>query len=179
MEQGAILRRSAATCAALLATVLPGVAQQNDDAAVIDAAGPRPCLPQPRIKRTKILDNRNIVFVTHQDQIYNNPLPKQCATLNRRSLVNYEVANGYVCAGDRFQVIVETAPKVFMPGPLCELGTFVPITEAELDDLTAMTASKRERASRGRSSREAVTTEQIELPRNEPPPTDAGPTPVD
>lgn len=167
MELGAILRRSAATCAALVATALPGVAQQNDDPADIDAAGPRPCLPQPTIKRTKILDNRNIVFVTHQDEIYNNPLPKQCATLNRRSLVNYEVANGYVCAGDRFQVILETAPKVFMPGPLCELGTFVPITQAELDDLTAMTGPKRERAARGRSSREAVTAEPIELPRQE------------
>ena len=85
--------------------------------------------------------------------------------MNRRSLINYGVANGRVCAGDRFQVMLETAPKSFLPGPLCELGAFVPITEAELEDLTAMTEPDRQRRSRGRSSREAVTSEQVELPR--------------
>jgi hypothetical protein len=158
-------RRSAALCTALLAALLarPGGTQENvDDTGASD--GPRSCLAQPTIRRTKILSNRNIVFFTRQDAIYNNELPKQCASLNRRSLINYGIANGRVCAGDRFQVMTETSPKNFLPGPLCELGTFVPITEAELDDLTAMTEHNRERSRRGRSKREAVTTEQIELP---------------
>ena len=167
MDHSRTFRRSAAACAALLAIAVPGAAQQNEDTGVTDAAGPRACLPAPTIRRTKILNNRNIVFVTRQEEIYSNELPKQCMTLNRRSLINYGIANGRVCAGDRFQVMLETAPKNFLPGPLCEFGTFVPITEAELEDLTAMTEPDRERRSRGRSTREAVTTEQVELPRDE------------
>jgi hypothetical protein len=179
MDYNHILRRSAAACAALLVIAVPGAAQQSEDAAVAAATGPRACLPQPLIKRTKILDNRNIVFVTRQDEIYNNQLPKQCTSLNRRSLVNYGIANGRVCAGDRFQILLETAPKNFFPGPLCELGAFVPITEAELEDLTAMTEPDRERRPRSRSSREAVTTEKIELPRGEAAPGNAEPAPAE
>ena len=118
------------------------------------------------------MNNRTIVFVTRQDEIYNHELPKRCPSLNRRSLVNFGIANGRVCAGDRFQVLLETTPKNFVPGPLCELGTFVPITEAELEDLTAMTDEKRER--RGRSKREAISTEEVELaPPAATPPADA------
>jgi hypothetical protein len=41
----------------------------------------------------------------------------------------------------------------------------VPITEAELEDLRAMTEEDRQKnRSRGRSRREAVSTQQIELP---------------
>jgi hypothetical protein len=179
MDYNDTLKRSAAACAALLAIAVPGAAQQNEDAAVAEATGPRSCLPQPQIQRTKILDNRNIVFVTRNDEIYNNQLPKQCMNLNRRSLVNYGIANGRVCAGDRFQVMLETAPKNFLPGPMCELGAFVPITEAELEDLTVMTEPGRERRPRGRSSREAVTTEKIELPRDEAAPANAEPAPAE
>jgi hypothetical protein len=165
MENGSSRTRSATLCAALLVALLarPGGAQENvDDPRAPE--GPRSCLPQATIQRTKILSNRNIVFFTRQDAIYNNELPKQCASLNRRSLINNGIANGRICAGDRFQVMIETSPKNFLPGPLCELGTFVPITEAELEDLTVMTEQTRERSRRGRSKREAVTTEEIELP---------------
>jgi hypothetical protein len=170
MDNGSILRRSAATCAALVAAALavPGAAQQGKEAEPTHAAsGPRSCLPHPTINRTKILNGRNIIFVTYDDTIYNNHLPKQCPTLNRRSLVNYGIANGRICAGDRFQILWENTPGSFLPGVFCALGNFVPITEAELEDLVAMTEQNPERRRRGRSSREAVTTEQVDLPRAE------------
>ena len=56
----------------------------------------------------------------------------------------------------------------YVPGFVCQLGHFLPITAAELEDLTAMTDEDRARTSRKRSSREAVTTEQVELPPTEP-----------
>jgi hypothetical protein len=179
MDHGGMFRRWTAACAALFGIVVAGAAQESEDTAVAETTGARACLPQPTIERTKILSNRNIVFITHQDEIYNNELPKQCRGLNRRSLVNFGIANGRVCARDRFQVMVETTPKSFLPGALCELGTFVSITEAELEDLTAMTEPNRERRSRGRSSREAVTTEQIELPRDDAAPQSTEPAPTE
>jgi hypothetical protein len=172
MDKSSTLRKVAATGAALLAAALmaPGAAQQGDEAEVADASrDPRSCLPHPTIDRTKILNGRNIVFVTRDNTIYNNQLPKQCASLRRNSLVNYGIANGRICAGDRFQVLWENRPGSYLPGAQCQLGNFVPISAAELEDLVAMTAEKRERRGRGRSTREAVTSEKIELPQAETP----------
>jgi hypothetical protein len=58
---------------------------------------------------------------------------------------------------------------------MCRLGNFVPITTAELDDLVAITEENRMRARRGRSTREAVTTSPVTLPRDEPAPAAAPP----
>ena len=41
------------------------------------------CLNHPTIRRTKILNERNIVFVTRDGTIYNNQLPRQCPSLRR------------------------------------------------------------------------------------------------
>jgi hypothetical protein len=52
----------------------------------------------------------------------------------------------------------------YAPAFVCQLGTFVPITEDELETLTAMTEENRSRRSARRSKGEAVTTEEVELP---------------
>jgi hypothetical protein len=166
MYNGSSYRQSA--YAALLAAALTApIGAQQGGAEDDPAVAPRSCLPHPSIDRTKILNGRNIVFVTQDDTIYNNELPEACPSLKRNSLVNYGIANGRVCSGDKFQVLWETTPRNYMPAFLCELGTFVPITEAELEHLMAMTEETRGRRGRGRSSREAVTTEQLERPRAE------------
>jgi hypothetical protein len=173
MDTATIIGRAGATCAALLTAALGlCVAAQQDEEAEPTAAAtdPRACLAHPTIDRTKILNGRNIVFVTRDDTIYNNQLPKECPTLNRRSLVNYGIQNGRMCAGDRFQVLWESGPGRYQPSAMCQLGTFVPITESELDDLVTMTEENRERSRRGRSKREAVTTEEVELPPTAPAP---------
>jgi hypothetical protein len=180
VDRGSILRRSAATCAVLLVAALttPIAAQQNDDAeATATSSAPRSCLPHPTIDRTKVLNDRNIVFVTRDDTIYHNELPKQCPSLKRNSLVNYGIANGRVCVGDRFQVLWETSPGNYLPASMCQLGSFRPISNTELDDLLAMTEENREKRRRGRSTREAVTTEQVELPQAEAAPADAAISP--
>src|SRR5688572_356772 len=166
MGNGSLLKRSSATCAMLLAALsVPALAQQAEEDDGADRTGaPVSCLKQPEIRRARILSNRNIVFVTRFEEIYNNELPKQCSGLRRDGLVNYPITSGRLCAGDRFQVLMETQPGTYLPGALCPLGTFVPITEAELEDLETMTDEQRTRRPRGRSNREAVTSEQVELP---------------
>ena len=180
MNKANNIGRAGATCAALLAAALtaPGAGQQGEDAdTAATPTGPRSCLPQPNIDRTKVLNGRNIVFVTRDRTIYNNELPKQCPSLNRRSLVNYGIQNGRICAGDRFQVLWENGPGNYQPTAMCALGNFVPITATELDDLMAMTEENRERSKRGRSKREAVTAEPVEAPLATPAPA-AGETAV-
>jgi len=168
MDKASLFERSSATCAALLTAVFaaPLAAQHGEEADAGDAIdrGPQACLSQTDIRRATILSDRNIVFVTRHDEIYNNQLPKECPGLNRKSLVNYPITSRRLCAGDRFQILWEQSPGNFLPATTCPLGAFVPITEAELDDLTAMTEENRSRKQRGRSAREAVTTEQVQLP---------------
>ena len=174
MDKARSLKRAAATCAALLATAsaTPGAAQPGDEADDGDAqkSGPVSCINRTDIRRTKVLGDRNIIFVTRQNEIYSNVLAKQCPNLTRNSVVNYAISSGRVCEGDRFQVLWEQRPGSYIPTAMCPLGMFVPITESELEDLTAMTEENRAKAKRGRSTREAVTTEQVEVPPAEAPP---------
>ena len=165
---------------ALLAAAFSGStnAQDGED----EEAAPRAivqCLSHPTIDRTKVLNDRNIVFVTRNDTIYHNELPKQCPSLRRNSLVNYGIANGRVCGGDKFQVLWEISPGNYSPAFLCELGTFRSISAIELEDLVSMTEENREKRRRGRSRREAVTSEEVELPRTEAAPANAAPVPAE
>ena len=63
------------------------------------------CLNQPTIRRTKILNEGNIVFITRDGTIYNNQLPRQCPSLRRSSLVNYGIEHSRLCAGNSFAVL--------------------------------------------------------------------------
>ena len=115
------------------------------------------------IRRTRIINDRNIAFFTRDGKIYNNQLPRQCPSLRRRSVVNYAIANSRICEGTQFQVMWEAGTNNFVPAFVCRLGRFVPITEAQLEDLEELT-SKEPRPRRRRNTREAVTTEQVDLP---------------
>lgn len=124
------------------------------------------CLDHTMIRRTRVLNNRNIVFITRDNEIYNNQLPKECPSLRRGSLVSYPIEQRRLCSGGSFQVLWQTgaANNSYTPAFVCHLGYFVPISESELEDLTAATDSSGERRPRRRSRREAITTKQVELP---------------
>jgi hypothetical protein len=173
MDGARIFKRSLAAWAAMLAAAFaaPVAAQQGEDEEASEVSGgPRACLNQNEIRRATILNGRTIVFITRFDKIYSNQLPKECPGLQRKSLVNYPITNRRLCASDRLQVLWEQQPGSYLPAAVCPLGTFVPITEAELEDLVTMTEENRARRQRGRSTREAVTTEQVELPPAATPP---------
>lgn len=161
-------RRLAGWAAALAMTAATAAAQDGatDDDDEIDVA--TPCLNHPAIRQTRIIDDRNIAFFTRDGKIYNNQLPRQCPSLRRRSVVNYAIANSRICEGTQFQVMWEAGTNNFVPAFVCMLGTFVPITAEQLADLEELT-SKEPRARRRRNTREAVTTEQVELPTEEAP----------
>src|SRR5690242_20092357 len=122
MDKASILRRSAALGAALLATAAAATVagQQREDADDADAqrSGPKSCINRSDIRRTKILSDRNIVFVTRHAEIYSNQLAKQCPNLTRNSVVNYPTSGGRMCQGDRFQVLWEQRPGSYLPTSL-------------------------------------------------------------
>jgi hypothetical protein len=174
MSKDNSLVRTTGTCALAVAATLYAAAVPAQDSEEQAPNAPRDvqsCLNHPQIKRTKILNDSNIIFTMRDDTIYASRLPKQCPSLRRNSVVNYAIESSRLCAGSYFQVLWNKGGAAnYAPGFICQLGWFVPITAQELEDLTTMTDPNRNRREHGRSSREAVTTEPVELPPPEPAP---------
>lgn len=152
--------------AALLCALLPGATAFADDEATSVA---QPCIKHSQLKRTKVLGNRNILFVTRDGSMYNNELPRQCPSMRRNAIVNYAIRgpNADMCAGDSFQVLWDIGTS-YAPAFICQLGLFAPISEDEAADLEAVTAERNERRPRRRGERDMVQAERVELPAEAP-----------
>lgn len=139
------------------------------------------CLYQPTIKRSKVLNDRNILYVTKDNQSYNNVLPKQCPGLRRDTTLSYTYVNSKLCAGSTFTVLMRVSigsnttaytnpatnehialpAPAFVPTYVCQLGMFTPVTDSEVEDILGATEDKPRR--NRPSTREMVQTEQVEL----------------
>lgn len=146
------------------------------------------CLPQINIKRSRVLNDRNILYVTKGGQAYNNVLPKQCPALRRDTTLAYTYVNAKLCAGSTFTVLQrvgigsQTQPywnpatneKIALPAPafvptfVCQLGLFTPVSESEVEDIIGATEDKPRRSRR--STREMVETENVSAPTPAPSP---------
>jgi hypothetical protein len=148
--------------ATLLAT--PLAAQQGDGDE--DARAVLSCLDNRTIRRTTVVSARNILFVMRDGRHYNNALPRECPSLNRRSLVNYAVEANRLCAGSQFQVLWQNGSSDYVPAFTCQLGAFLPIDEDEAADLLATSEPRANRREpRRRTGRDAVTSTPVELPK--------------
>jgi hypothetical protein len=155
-----------AVLAVLLTAATPAQdGAETDDGGEVEVA--QACLDHPTIRRTRIINDRNIAFFMRDGTIYLNQLPRQCPSLRTRSIVNYAIENRRICESSLFQVMWEAGTGNFVPSFVCRLGSFVPVTAEQIEDLEILTTEER-RSSRRRNTREAVTTEPIELPPPEP-----------
>jgi hypothetical protein len=153
-----------------------GMASADDDASVATA-----CLRRSDIRTTKILDDRNVLFITRDRITYSNQLTHQCPGMRRNSAMSFTYANnGKLCAGSTFTVLYRTAASTnttpytnpatnehialqgppFVVGPTCQLGLFGPVSEDELKVL--MAATEEPKRSRRRGDQDAVKTEAIQ-----------------
>jgi hypothetical protein len=155
---------SAALYAAFGIALLGGVAVADDNETSVAQA----CLNHPSIRRTKVLDSQNILFVTRDDQTYHNQLPRECPTMRRNALLNYNIVNKELCAGNRFAVLWQVGTS-WIPGFVCELGMFRPVSEDEVKDLMALTENepRKRRSGRAGSVPAPIETEVVELPQEE------------
>jgi hypothetical protein len=142
------------------------------------APGPTACLRREDIRSTKVLDDRNILFITRDRTTYNNQLARRCPGMRRATPLSFTYADHGLCAGSTFSVLMrvgsgnsiavnDPANNVHytLPGPnlvqgaTCELASFAPISEDEIEVLKA--ATDVERKSRKRGNRDAVKTEAV------------------
>jgi Family of unknown function (DUF6491) len=168
----------------LLLAVVVGAAVQAGSAAAVaekeDAKTAAACLRRTEIKGTKVLDARNVLVTMRDRSTYRSQLAKQCPGLRRGMAMSLTYSDNKLCAGSTFTVLMRagastnstsvTVPgsnehlsvpgPAFVPGAVCQLGMFTPISEDEIDALVAATTE--DQRSRRRSDRDAVKTEAVE-----------------
>jgi hypothetical protein len=159
--QPTISRRAPLLSAALCAAAF-GTSSAADEEPLSVA---QECLHQHSIKRTKVLNDRNILFVDRDGQNYVNQLLRQCPSMRRNSLLNYPIANSRLCAGNSFVVLLQAGMNNYVPSFVCQLGMFAPVSEDEVADIMAMTKEPDSPRARRRSERDMVETERVELPQ--------------
>jgi hypothetical protein len=162
--------------AAMFTAGQAGMAFADDEVSV--ATG---CLRRTDIRTTRILDDRNVLFITRDRTTYNNQLVRQCPGMRRNSAMSFTYANnGKLCAGSTFTVLYRTGTSTnttpytnpatnehialqgppFVTGPTCQLGMFGPVSEDEVKVL--MAATDEPKRSRRRGDQDAVKTEPVE-----------------
>jgi hypothetical protein len=124
-------------------------------------AGPA-CVVRPNVRRMQIVDSENILFVMRDKTAYRNSLARACPGLRRNSQISLTASDSQVCAGASFQVLLQvgagsnsesvllpggqtmSVPRPsFVPGPVCNLGTFAAITEADAEALVESSRARR------------------------------------
>ena len=167
----------------LLVAVIGAAAQVGSAVAVEekeDAKQAISCIRRTEIRGTKVLDGRNVLITMRDRATYRSQLAKQCPGLRRGMAMSLTYGDNKLCAGSNFTVLMRagastnstsvTVPgsnehmsvpgPAFVPGAVCQLGIFTPITEDEINALVAATTE--EQRTRRRGDRDAVKTEAIE-----------------
>jgi hypothetical protein len=166
------LRRSLLLVAAFGATSA-GPVSAGDNAATATN-----CLTREQIRSTKVVDDRNVLFVMRDRTTYNNQLGRHCPGMRRSTPLSFTYADHRLCAGSTFSVLMRigsgspiavndpannvhyTIPGPgFVQGATCRLALFAPISDDEVKAL--MAAADEERRSRRRGNRDAVKIEAV------------------
>jgi hypothetical protein len=122
------------TCALLaiaFAGIQPVFAQDevDEDAPSMDSDGER-CLVTRRISRTKVVDDRTIIFYMRGTDTYVNILPRSCNGLRRENRFSYQAQSSRLCDIDGIVVLYQAGASL-RAGANCKLGLFHPITRED------------------------------------------------
>lgn len=128
-------------CAVLAAAVIcsaPALGQDAeeapvDDLADLDAEGER-CINTRRISRTKVIDDRTIIFYMRGTDTYVNILPRACNGLRRENRFSYQAQSSRLCDIDGIVVLYQMGTTL-RGGANCKLGLFHPITREDAEAL--------------------------------------------
>ncbi len=123
-------------CALALSLFMSGGAHSSE--ILVDepeeVEGTEDCVWVRMLRRTEILDDRNILFYMTGDKVYRNFLPRRCPGLSRHEAFSYETRISQLCRADRITVL-DSLGFGGIPGPSCGLGKFYPVTENEIESM--------------------------------------------
>lgn len=78
------------------------------------------CISVRRVKTSRVLDDKNILFIMKGKKAYLNTLPRKCGRLGFEKAFGYRLHNSRLCNVDLITVI----DTMGMNGPTCGLGKF-------------------------------------------------------
>jgi hypothetical protein len=110
----------AATALLSAGLVSPSFAQEEEPVIDADAVD---CVTLTRVRRTEVVDDRNIFFHMRGGDIYHNVLPRRCAGLAREDRFSYETRIGKLCRMDMIRVLYSDGLGM-REGQHCALGVF-------------------------------------------------------
>ncbi len=93
----------------------------------------RSCITLRSLRRTQIIDDRNVLFRMRGRTVYHNILPQQCGGLAREDRFSYDAQFGRLCRGDVIRVLQNGAfgSRGMSEGRGCRLGAFHKITQED------------------------------------------------
>ena len=93
------------------------------------------CISSRRIRRIRIVDDKNILIYLSANHIYHNELQNECHGLERRGTFSYNSNDGLFCAGDGIGAMSMNAWDDVRPDLRCWLGEHRRITREEADEM--------------------------------------------
>jgi hypothetical protein len=126
-----LIRILSAAC--LFALAVPGasLADEQDEESDDNI---RDCVNVSRIRSTRIVDDRNILFYMRGRTVYHNNLPRRCPGLRREGRFSYRTTTGNLCRLDLIRVLYSSGIGV-EEGVACGLGYFHEITEEDAEGI--------------------------------------------
>lgn len=115
-------------CLMVLSNPDRSLAQEEKDESV------RSCISVTRIRNTRVVDDRNVLFYLRGSQIYHNILPRQCHGLSREGRFSFHVPTGNLCQLDSIRVLY-SAGLGLEEGISCQLGYFHKITKEDAEGI--------------------------------------------
>ena len=105
------------------------------------------CLGPSQYRDIRILDHQRIVFYGARGKLWLNTLRMRCPELRRNSTLRIKTVSsiGRICDLDSFEVRDWFGAPWYRPwggGMRCALGTFQPVTEAQVDAIRAAIKSR-------------------------------------
>ena len=122
---------------AALLIVVPASAQEDEASVEANGEasadnGTRTCLSTRRIRHTRIVDDRNVLYFLSGRTVFLNVLRKSCQGLKQVGSFAYASNNGQVCKDDGI-ALIGGALGAMRPVPVCWLGIHRQITRDQAD----------------------------------------------
>lgn len=81
------------------------------------------CITLRSLRRTDVIDDRNVLFYMRGKTVYHNILPRPCGGLAREDRFSYQTNIGRLCRLDHIRVLYDD-PFGLREGNRCSLGVF-------------------------------------------------------
>ncbi len=113
-----------------LCIAIPVFAQDEDPVEDDYDGEARTCIDLRSVRRTEVIDDRNVLFYMRGSTVYHNILPHQCGGLAREDRFSYTTSIGRLCSLDMIRVLYSD-PFGLREGNACQLGKFHKITRED------------------------------------------------